>query len=31
VAFQESYHGYGIQNFLAVDPHLGSTEDLKKY
>ena len=30
VAFQESYHGYGIQNFLAVDPHLGSTDDLKK-
>lgn len=30
VSFNESYHGYGTQNFLAIDPHLGSTEDLKK-
>ena len=30
VAFQESYHGYGIQNFLEVDPHLGTKEDLKE-
>lgn len=25
-----SYHGYGIQNFLEVDPHFGTTEDLKE-
>ncbi len=30
VSFQESYHGYGIQNFLKIDPHLGSKEDLKE-
>ncbi|MEG4320947.1 MULTISPECIES: alpha-amylase family glycosyl hydrolase [unclassified Microcoleus] len=30
VAFQESYHGYGIQNFLDVDRHFGSREDLKE-
>jgi len=30
VSFQETYHGYGIQNFLDVDPHFGSREDLKK-
>lgn len=30
VAFQESYHGYGIQNFLDVDPHFGTREDLKE-
>src|SRR6056297_2023279 len=30
VLFQESYHGYGIQNFLKIDPHLGSKEDLKE-
>lgn len=29
VAFQDSYHGYGIQNFLDVDPHFGSREDLR--
>jgi len=29
VAFQETYHGYGIQNFLDVDPHFGSREDLR--
>jgi glycosidase len=23
-----SYHGYGIQNFLDVDPHFGSRQDL---
>lgn len=28
VAFQESYHGYGVQDFLQVDPHLGTTQDL---
>jgi len=30
IAFQETYHGYGIQNFLDVDPHFGTREDLKK-
>lgn len=30
VSFQESYHGYGIQNFLDVDPHYGTREDLKE-
>jgi glycosidase len=29
IAFQETYHGYGIQNFLDVDCHFGSREDLK--
>ncbi|MCF7857904.1 MAG: alpha-amylase [Candidatus Cloacimonetes bacterium] len=29
VAFEDSYHGYGIQNFLEIDPHLGTKEDLK--
>lgn len=29
VAFQETYHGYGVQNFLEVDPHFGSREDLQ--
>jgi glycosidase len=29
VAFEESYHGYGIQDFLNIDPHFGSREDLK--
>ena len=29
VAFQKSYHGYGIQNFLDIDPHFGTREDLR--
>lgn len=29
VAFQATYHGYGVQNFLEVDPHFGSREDLR--
>jgi glycosidase len=29
VAAQESYHGYGIQNFLDVDPRFGTREDLR--
>ncbi len=29
VAFAPSYHGYGIQNFLDVDPHFGTRRDLK--
>lgn len=27
----DNYHGYGIQNFLDVDPHFGSREDLKNF
>lgn len=30
VAFENSYHGYGIQNYLEVDPHFGTKEDLKE-
>jgi len=30
VSFQETYHGYGVQNFLAVDPNFGSSDDLKR-
>jgi glycosidase len=26
----DSYHGYGIQNFLEVDPRFGTAEDLQK-
>lgn len=26
---RESYHGYGIQNFLDVDPHFGTREELR--
>jgi glycosidase len=29
VAFQPTYHGYGIQNFLDVDPHFGTADDLR--
>jgi glycosidase len=29
VAFEPTYHGYGIQNFLEVDPHFGTREDLR--
>lgn len=25
-----SYHGYGVQNFLDVDPHFGTRRDLKE-
>ena len=28
VSDAHSYHGYGIQNFLDVDPHFGSRQDL---
>lgn len=28
VAFQETYHGYGIQNFLDIDERFGTREDL---
>src|SRR5262245_10274714 len=27
--FESTYHGYGIQNFLDVDPHFGTREDLR--
>ena len=30
VPFHESYHGYGIQNFLDVDPHFGTRRDLRR-
>lgn len=26
-----TYHGYGIQNFLDVDPHFGTREELKDF
>ncbi len=29
VRYQDTYHGYGIQNFLEVDPHFGTRRDLK--
>ena len=30
VAFEDSYHGYGVQDFLGVDPHFGTRDDLKE-
>lgn len=30
VRFQETYHGYGIQNFLEVEPNFGTEDDLKE-
>ncbi len=29
VSRSHDYHGYGIQNFLDVDPHFGTRDDLK--
>lgn len=29
VAFAPTYHGYGVQDFLDVDPHFGTREDLR--
>ncbi|HLF12257.1 MAG TPA: alpha-amylase family glycosyl hydrolase [Gammaproteobacteria bacterium] len=29
LASRETYHGYGVQNFLDVDPRFGSREDLR--
>jgi glycosidase len=26
--YSDNYHGYGTQNFLEIDPHIGSKEDL---
>lgn len=31
VAFEPSYHGYGIQNFLDVDPHFGTRAELRDF
>jgi glycosidase len=31
VAFNASYHGYGIQNFLDVDPHFGTREQFRDF
>ena len=28
IAFHDTYHGYGIHNFLEVDPHFGTRADL---
>ena len=30
VSFQDTYHGYGIQDFLEVDTHFGTSDDLKR-
>lgn len=30
VTADNSYHGYGIQHFLDVDPHFGTREDLRR-
>ena len=30
VCFEDTYHGYGTQNFLEIDPHFGTREDLKQ-
>ncbi len=29
VKFQDTYHGYGVQDFLSIDPHFGIADDLK--
>jgi glycosidase len=29
VPYQDTYHGYGVQNFLDVDPHFGTRADLR--
>ncbi len=29
-AFEDSYHGYSIQNFLEIEPRLGTREELKE-
>ncbi len=31
VTGSKDYHGYGIQNFLDVDPHFGNREELKEF
>lgn len=30
VAFQNTYHGYGVQHFLDIDPHFGTRDDLRE-
>jgi len=30
-AFEPSYHGYGVQNFLDVDPHFGTREEFRDF
>jgi glycosidase len=30
VAFQETYHGYGIQDYLQINPRFGTAHDLKQ-
>jgi glycosidase len=30
VAALQTYHGYGVQNFLDVDPRFGTREELKE-
>ena len=27
--YSDNYHGYGIQNFLEIDPHFGTKDELK--
>jgi glycosidase len=31
VAFEPTYHGYGVQNFLDVDPHFGTREEFRDF
>jgi glycosidase len=31
VACEPSYHGYGVQNFLDVDPHFGTREEFRDF
>jgi glycosidase len=31
VPFEPSYHGYGIQNFLDVDPHFGTRQEFQDF
>ncbi len=31
VPFEHNYHGYGVQNFLDVDPHFGTREDFRDF
>jgi glycosidase len=31
VAFEPTYHGYGIQNFLDVDPHFGTRSEFRDF
>jgi glycosidase len=31
VSFEPTCHGYGIQNFLDVDPHFGTREEFPDF